>query len=109
MVFFLPFEVLYLKDHFRGDGSFVIEHGVCERLLSYGANLSWDAEADLMDGFEGLVMYDGLLGARQFEVMCHIVFALIGTEAGHVITHGDSLVEGLHNGELHDSSEVGLA
>lgn len=33
---------------------------------------------------------------------------LLGAEAGHVVAHGDALVEGLQEDKLHDPSEVGL-
>ena len=61
-----------------------------------------------MDGLEGMIIEDGLLGACEFEVVGDIVFGLIETEAGHVVSDGDSLVEGFHDGELHDSFEIGL-
>ena len=86
----------------------MVEHGVGEGLLDDGADFSGDAERDLMDGFEGMVVEERLLCTRQFEVMIDIVFGLFGSKAWHVITHGDSLVKGFHDGKLHDPLQIGL-
>ena len=61
-----------------------------------------------MDGGKGLIIEEGFLGAGQFEVVQDIVFGFIWREAGHMVTHGDSLAERLHDGEVHDPSEIGL-
>ena len=87
----------------------MIEHSVCEGLLGYGTDFSRDTEADLMDGFKGFFIKDGLFCPCQFEVMCDIELALIGAESGHMVSDGDSLVERFHDGKLHDSSQIGLA
>jgi len=47
----------------------LVEHGIGEGLLDDGADLSGDAERDLMDGLDGVLVQDRLLGAGQFEVM----------------------------------------
>lgn len=41
--------------------------------------------------------------------MGDIAFGFLEAEAGHVIPHGDALVEGLHDGKFHDPSEIGLS
>lgn len=66
--------------------------------FGYGSYLSEDAEGDLLDGLEGLVVKDRLLCACQFEVMGDIAFGFIGTETWHVVAHGDALVEGFFGG-----------
>ena len=38
-----------------------------------------------------------------------VVFALIGTEPGHMVSDGDPLVERFHDGKFNDSSEIGLS
>ena len=65
----LAFEVFDFEDHLGGDGAFLVEHGVGEGLLDDGADFSGDAERDLMDGFEGMLVEDRFFGAGQFEVM----------------------------------------
>ena len=87
---------------------FLIKHGVGEGLFYDGADFSRDAERDLMDGFEGMLVEERLFSPRQFEVMGDIVFGFFGIEAWHVVTDGDSLVEGFHDGKLHDPLQVGL-
>jgi hypothetical protein len=74
----LAFEVLDLEHHFRGDGAFLVEHGVGKGLLDDGADFSGDAEGDLMDHFKGMLVEDRFSCARQFEVMGDIVFGLFG-------------------------------
>jgi hypothetical protein len=86
----------------------VIEHGVGGGRLDDGADSSRDAEAPIMNGFEGVLVEDALLGSCQFELMGHVVSGLLGAEAGHVVRHGNALVEGPHDGKLHDPSEFGL-
>ena len=48
----LTFEAFDLEDHFGGDGTFLVEHGIGEGGFGDGAYFSWDAEGDLMDGIE---------------------------------------------------------
>jgi len=86
----------------------LVEHGVDKGLLDDGADFSGDAKRDLMDGLDGMLIEQRLFCARQFEVMCDIVFGLFRVKAWHVITHGDSLVEGFHDGKLHDALQIGL-
>ncbi len=86
----------------------MVEHGIGEGLLDDGADFSGDAERDLMDGFQGMIVEDRLSCARQFEVMSDIVFGLFGVKAWHVVTDGDSLVKGFHDGKLHDPLQIGL-
>jgi hypothetical protein len=86
----------------------LVEHGVGESLLDDGADFSGDAERDWMDSFEGMIVEDRLFCARQFEVMCDIMFGLFGVKAWHVVTDGDSLVKGFHDGKLHDPLQIGL-
>jgi len=106
---FLPFEVFDSEHHLLGDGTFLIEHGVGESLLGDGAYFSWDAEAELMDGLEGLFIEDRLFGPSQGHMMSYVLSGLFRAERGHVIADGDSLVERFHDGKVHDSPEVGLA
>ena len=87
----------------------MIEHGVCQGLLGDGSDLSGYAEADLMDGIKGLIIKDRLRCAGKLEMMCHIKFRLLQGERGHMVPHGDPLIKGLHNGEIHDSSQIGLS
>ncbi len=61
-----------------------------------------------MDGGKGQVVEKGVLGAGEFEMVKDIAFGFIRRETGHMVTHGDSLAERLHDGEVHDSSEIGL-
>lgn len=61
-----------------------------------------------MHGLESLVVQDGLLGACELEVMEDVALGLLGAESGHVVAHGDALVEGLHDGKFHDSAQIGL-
>jgi hypothetical protein len=105
---FLSFEIFDFEHHLRGDGAFLIEHGVSESLLGDGAYFSWDAEAELMDGLKGLLIEDRLFGSSQVHVMSYVMPGLFRTERGHVVADGDSLVERFHDGKLHDSPEVGL-
>jgi hypothetical protein len=104
----LAFKVLDFKHHLRGDGAFLVKHGVGEGLLDDGADLSGDAERDLMDRFEGMIVKDRFSCAGQFEVMSDIVFRLFGGKAGHVVTDGDPLVEGFHDGKLHEAFQIRL-
>ena len=106
--FFSSLEGFHLEHDLRGDGSFLIEHGVCEGLLGDGADFSGDAEVELMNGFESLVIEDGLLSACKLEVMVDIGFGLLGCKPWLVVSYSNTLIEGLHHGELHDSSEIGL-
>ena len=41
--------------------------------------------------------------------MSDIMSALLGAERRHMVTDGDALVEGLHDGEVHDPSQIGLS
>ena len=50
----------------------------------------------------------GSLAPGQFEVMIDVVIALFGGQSRHVVSNGDSLVEGFHDGKLHDSFQIGL-
>ena len=86
----------------------MIEHGIGQSGFGDGADFSGDAEGDLMDGQEGLVIEERFLGAGELEMMDDIVFGFVRREAGHMVAHGDSLAERLHDGELHDPSEIGL-
>ena len=104
----LSFEIFDFEDHLGGDGAFLIEHGIGEGGFGDGADFSGDAEGDLMDGCKGLVIEEGLLGAGEFKVMGDIVFGFFQAEAGHMVAHGDTLVEGFHDGEVHDASKIGL-
>ncbi len=61
-----------------------------------------------MNGRKGLVVEEGFLGTGELEVMKDIVFGFIRGETGHMETHGDSLAERLHDGEVHNPSEIGL-
>ena len=105
----LSFEALYLEDDIGVDGVFLIEHGVCESGFGDGADFSRDAERDLMNAIESLVIEDRLFCAGQLKVMSDIMFALLGAQGGHMVADGDALVEGLHDGEVHDPSEIGLS
>jgi hypothetical protein len=105
----LSFEAFDLEDHFGGDDPFLVEHGIGEGGFGDGADFSWDAEGDLMDGIEGFFIEDGFLCAGELEVVGHVIFGLIGAKARHMVTDSDPLVEGLHDGKLHGPSEVGLA
>ncbi len=104
----LSIEALYLEDDIGINGTFLVEHGVSEGLLGYGADFSGDSERCLMNGIEGHLVKDRLSSACQFEVMSDIAFALIGAERGHMVSHGDALIEWFHDGEVHDPSEIGL-
>jgi hypothetical protein len=77
-------------------------------LLGDSTYFSRDAEAELMDGLEGLLVEDGFFGPCQGHVMRDVLSCFFRAERGHVIADGDSLVERFHDGELHDSPEVGL-
>ena len=79
------------------------------RLFGDSADFSGDTVAELMNGIDGPFVEDGFLCACQFEVMGDILFALIKTETRHMISHGDSLIEGFHNGKFHGSSKIGLS
>ena len=105
----LSFQALYLEDDIGVDGAFLIEHGVGECLLGYSADFSRDAEGDLMNDIEGLFIEDRFSRACQFKVVSDIMFALIGAQWRHMVPDGDTLVEGLHDGEVHDPSEIGLS
>jgi hypothetical protein len=105
----LSFEALYLEDDIGVDGVFLIEHGVCESGFGDGADFSRDAERDLMNAIESLVIEDRLFCAGQFEVVSDIMPALLRAERGHMVSDGDTLVEGLHDGEVHDSFQIGLS
>ena len=86
----------------------MIEHGVGESLLGDGADFSWDAEAELMNGLQGLLIEDRLFGPSHGHVMSNVVPGLFRAERGHVVADGDSLVKRFHDGKLHDSPEIGL-
>ena len=103
---FLPLKALDLEDDVGVNVSLVIEHGIGEGLLGHSADFSGDAERNLVDGLKSVLIQDGLLCPGQFEVMSDIKFTLLGTERGHVVSDGDSLVDGLHNGKLHNPSKV---
>ena len=105
----LSFQALYLEDDVGVDGAFLIEHGVGEGLLGYSADFSRDAERDLMNDLEGLFIEDRFSSPCQFKVVSDIMFALIGAQWRHMVPDGDTLVEGLHDGEVHDPSEIGLS
>jgi len=61
-----------------------------------------------MDGLDRMLVEERLLCARQFKVMGDIEFGLFGIKARHVVTDGDSLVEGFHDGKLHHPTQIGL-
>ena len=61
-----------------------------------------------MDGFKSMLVKDQFSCAGQFEVMSDVVFRVFGGKAGHVVTDGDSLVEGFHDGKLHDALQIRL-
>ena len=61
-----------------------------------------------MDGFEGMIVEEGLSCAGEFQVMVDIGFRLFRGEARHVVAHRDPLVEGFHNGKLHDPLQIRL-
>ena len=105
----LPFETFDFEYHFRRNGTFLIEHGIGEGGFSDGTDFSGDSEGDLMDGGKGLIIEEGFLGAGEFEMMEDIVFGFVGSQTGHMVAHGDPLTERLHNSEVHDSAEIGLA
>lgn len=77
-------------------------------MLGDGAYFSWYAEAEFMYGLKGLLTQDRLFGSCQVHVMSHVMPGLLRAERGHVVADGDSLVEGFHDGKLHDSAQVGL-
>ena len=104
----LSFEVFDLQDDIWGYGSFLIKHGVGESGLGDGADFSGDSEREIVDGTDGVFIEDGFRSARQFQVVEDIGFGFLPTESGHVVADGDALAEGLHDGELHDSAEIGL-
>ena len=81
----------------------MVEHGVGKGLLDDGADFSGDAERDLMDGLDGMLVEERLFCPCEFEVMGNIVFGLFGIKTRHVVADGDSLVEGFHDGNLHDA------
>jgi len=102
------FELFDFQDHFGGDASFLVEHGIGESLFDDGTDFSGDAERDVMDGLHGALIQDGLGGACQFHVMIDVLGALVRIESGHVVSNGDSLVEGFHDGKIHGSSQITL-
>jgi len=61
-----------------------------------------------MDGMDGVLVEDGLGGPGQSEMMGDIVDGFLGTEARHVETDGDTLVEGFHDGEVHSPPQITL-
>jgi len=86
----------------------LIEEGIGEGRFGDGAYFPGNAEADLMNGLEGLVVQDRLLGAGQLQVMGHIAFGFLRWETGQVVADGDPLLEGLHDGKVHNPSQIGL-
>jgi hypothetical protein len=104
----LSFEVFDFEHHLWGDGAFLIEHGISESLLGDSADFSWYAEAELMNGLQGLLIEDRLFGSCQVHVMSHVMPGLFRAERGHVVADGDSLVKRFHDGKLHDSTQIGL-
>ena len=104
----LSFEVFHFEGHVGGDGAFLVEQCVCQSGFGNGADFPGDAEADLMDGPEGLVVEERFPGAGQLEVMGHIALGFLRLEAGQMATDGNPLLEGLHDGKIHDSSQIGL-
>jgi hypothetical protein len=42
------------------------------------------------------------------EVVGYVAFGFFKSEPWHVITHGDPLVEGFHDGKLHHPTQIGL-
>jgi hypothetical protein len=61
-----------------------------------------------MDGLQSMFVEKRLLCTCQFEAMNYIVFGFFESKAWHVITHGNSLVKGFHDGKLHDPLQIGL-
>ena len=108
LISLLAFEVLDLEDHVRGDGAFLVEDGVGQGLFDDGADFPGDTERDLMDGLNRMVVKERLICTRQFEVVIDIGFGLFRGKAWHVITHGDPLVKGFHDGKLRDRLQVRL-
>ena len=104
----LALEVFHFQHHIGGDGAFLIEEGVGEGRFGDGAYFPGNAEADLMNGLEGLVVKDRLLGAGQLQVMGHIAFGFLRLETGQMVADGDPLLEGLHDGKIHDPAQIGL-
>ena len=104
----LAFEVLDFQDHLGADGAFLVEQGIGQSLLDDGADLSGDAEGDLMDRIQSMIVQDRLSCASEFQVVVDIGFGLFRGEPRHVVAHGDPLVEGFHDGKLHDPLQIGL-
>ena len=61
-----------------------------------------------MDGPEGLVVEERFPGSGQLEVVSYIVFGFLGLETGEMVADGNPLLEGLHDGKVHDPSQIRL-
>jgi len=71
-----PFEFFDFQDHFGGDGSFLVEHGIGKSLFDDGADFSGDAKRDVMDSLHGTLIQDGFGRSGQFHVMIDVSSAL---------------------------------
>jgi hypothetical protein len=65
-VCFLSFEVFDLQDDICGYGSFLVKHGVGESGLGDGADFSGDAERELVDCIQGVLIEDRLRCSCEF-------------------------------------------
>lgn len=102
------FELFDFQDHFGGDGSFLVEHGIGEGLFDDGADFSGNTERDVMDSLHGTLIQDRLGCSGQFHVMIDVSSALFWIQSRHVVSNGDTLVEGFHDGKIHGSSQIAL-
>ena len=78
----LNLEGFDLEDHVGGDGAFFSEEGIGQSGFGDGADFPGDAEGDLVNGPEGLLVQEGFPGAGQLQVVSHIVFGFFGLETG---------------------------
>ena len=61
-----------------------------------------------MDGLHGTLIQDGLGSSGQFHVMIDVSGALFWIKSRHMVSNGDTLVEGFHDGKIHGSSQIAL-
>jgi hypothetical protein len=102
------FELFDFQDHFGSNGSFLVEHGIGESLFDDGTDFSGDTKRDIMDSLHGTLIQDGLGSACQFHVMIDVSGALFWIQSRHVVSNGDPLIEGFHDGKVHGSSQIAL-
>jgi len=102
------FKLFDFQYHFGGDGSFLVEHGIGESLFDDGADFSGDTKRDIMDSLHGTLIQDGLGCSGQFHVMIDVSSALFWIQSRNVVSNGDALVEGFHDGKIHGSSKIAL-